>query len=100
MLTLIKKFGDMAPMWIYVVTTHIFCNLLFNANAAFIRGIQRCYYPECLNKVVNSEMTREVFVTSCKINKVTVIGNPSEVMIRDRNQAICGKYIIMHKKNT
>ena len=36
---------------------------------------------------------REVFVTNCKIDKITVIGDSSKVKIRDENQATCGKYI-------
>ena len=46
-----------------------------------IREVKQCIYPTCLQLTVNVDKVREVFVTDCKINKVTVTGNTDVYII-------------------
>jgi hypothetical protein len=66
-----------------------------NVNSEGFRNVRRCFYPDCIQITVHSDATREVFVSSCNINKVTIIGNSSNVNItgiNDGKTEICGKF--------
>lgn len=48
--------------------------------------------PDCREVRVNVTEIREVFVTSCRLNRVVVFGDPTVIKIRDLHGHICGKY--------
>lgn len=61
-------------------------------NAPVDRRVLTCYWPDCREVRVNVTEVREVFVTSCGLNRVIVFGDPAMIKIRDLRGRICGKY--------
>lgn len=79
-----------------LIKTLIILIIVQQNNASILRQVKMCLFPDCVNITVSSEETREVFVTRCNINKVTIIGDPSAVKIRDQTRAVCGKSIRLY----
>lgn len=66
--------------------------LVMVQNAPVDRNVLTCYWPDCREVRVNVTEIREVFVTSCRLNRVVVFGDPTVIKIRDLHGHICGKY--------
>uniref|UniRef100_A0A8W8MGN4 Uncharacterized protein n=1 Tax=Magallana gigas TaxID=29159 RepID=A0A8W8MGN4_MAGGI len=58
-------------------------------NAPVDRKVLTCYWPDCREVRVNVTEIREVFVTSCRLNRVVVFGDPTVIKIRDLHGHIC-----------
>lgn len=48
--------------------------------------VRRCMLPDCRELTV-----RDVFVTACNINKVTIIGDAKGVRIHSLKGSLCGE---------
>ena len=58
------------------------------------RGVSYCRLPDCKDITVDPEKTRDVFVTSCRLNRVFVMGDAHNVRVHSLNQRgsnLCGK---------
>lgn len=75
----------------------VLCPVVFGAvlPRSTNRIVKTCYSP-CINITVHASEVRDVFVTSCRLNSVFVIGNMSSVRIHplDQNNGQCGKSYI------
>lgn len=75
----------------------VLCPVVFGAvlPRSTNRIVKTCYSP-CINITVHASEVRDVFVTSCRLNSVFVIGNMSSVRIHplDQKNGQCGKSYI------
>lgn len=53
--------------------------------------VRRCMLPDCGELTVKSSEVRDVFVTACNINKVTIIGDAKGVRIHSIKGSLCGE---------
>lgn len=91
-----EKMGE-RPVKMMFLMSIVLCPVVFGAvlPRSTNRIVKTCYSP-CINITVHASEVRDVFVTSCRLNSVFVIGNMSSVRIHplDQKNGQCGKSYI------
>lgn len=90
-----EKMGE-RPVKMMFLMSIVLCPVVFGA--VLPRSTNRIVktYSPCINITVHASEVRDVFVTSCRLNSVFVIGNMSSVRIHplDQKNGQCGKSYI------
>lgn len=75
------------PVKMMFLMSIVLCPVVFGAvlPRSTNRIVKTCYSP-CINITVHASEVRDVFVTSCRLNSVFVIGNMSSVRIHPLDQ--------------
>ena len=78
-----------------VAISSVLISLFVGVSGAPMRVMEQCYLP-CVNITVDATNVRDVFVTSCRINRVYVRGDATTVRVHslDKKHKHCGKSFI------